>query len=142
MRGSDLRIRVNFHIEMWRTRPKAPRSDADHVSTVEPDDRPANNPPSRRRGTASEAPPRLTLPRWLPLGVVRGEQVPESAARAVLKTAPRLLQLFVVPRQTLILAPKRSRCPEPFDERSAWTSPTAGALPCPVTLALSLGREK
>ena len=46
-------------------------------------------------GTPRSAPRQLpppTQPRWLPLGVVRGERVPEGSALMVLETAPRLFE--------------------------------------------------
>ena len=118
--GSDLRIRVNLR-KCGETVREHPGADADRVSIVEPKQQTANNPPSRRRGTESGAPPRLTLPWWLPLGVVRGEQVPVGTAQAVLETAHALRHTTQRPHQGF---PKR---PELLDEHSAWMSSSARA---------------
>ena len=58
-------------------------ADADHVSTVEPDTKATNIPPSHRRGTESEAPPQLRLPERVPLGVLRVQVLPGRAVHRV-----------------------------------------------------------
>ena len=50
----------------------------------------------------------------------------ESAAQTVFEAAPRLVELIVVPQWAQHGSPK---CPEPFDERSAWMSSSAHPAP-------------